>query len=145
MFRAEAPLDAIIQAAGRCNREGTLGGRGKVIVFRPPDDASPPGVYRSGRDIARVVRELPGFDPNDPHAVRRYFALLFGTAVDTDRKRVQPARKTLDFPAVADRFRMIDEDTCDVIVDYPERDAPKIDRLAEQLRTRETDPPRGSA
>ena len=46
-------------------------------------------------------------------------------------------RKSLDFPAVADKFRMIDEDTCDVIVDYPESDAPKIDRLVEQLRTRE--------
>ena len=110
VFRAEAPLDSIIQAAGRCNREGRLGRPGRVIVFRPPDDSSPPGVYRSGRDIARVVRELPGFDPHDPEAVRRYFELLFGTAVDTDRNKVQHARKNLDFPAVADRFRMIDDD-----------------------------------
>ena len=63
VFRAEAPLDSIIQAAGRCNREGRLGRPGRMVVFRPPDDSSPPGVYRSGRDIARVVRELPGFDP----------------------------------------------------------------------------------
>ena len=65
VFRAEAPLDAIIQAAGRCNREGGQE-RGRVVVFRPPDDASPQGVYRTGRDIARVVRQLPHFDPNDP-------------------------------------------------------------------------------
>jgi len=137
VFRAEAPLDSIIQAAGRCNREGRLRSLGRVVVFRPPDDSSPPGVYRSGRDIARVVRELPGFDPHDPDAVRRYFELLFGTAVNTDTNGVQQARKNLDFPAVADRFRMIDEDACDVIVDYPERDSPKIDSLVEQLRARE--------
>ena len=135
VFRAEAPLDAIIQAAGRCNREGRLGtGGGRVIVFRPPDDASPPGVYRSGRDIARVVRELPDFDPDTPQTVRRYFEWLFGTAVDPDGPGVQDSRKALDFPAVAKKFRMIDEDTCDLIVDYPRHDLGRIDGLVEQLR-----------
>ena len=85
VFRAEAPLDAVIQAAGRCNREGKLDGRGRVIVFRPPDDAAPPGLYRSGRDVARVVRQLPNFDPNNPAAVRGYFELLFGAAVNPDK------------------------------------------------------------
>ena len=135
VFRAEAPLDAIIQAAGRCNREGRLGPRGgRVMVFRPPDDASPPGVYRSGRDIARVLRDLPDFDPDEPQTVRHYFEWLFGTAVDPDRPGVQDSRKALDFPAVAEKFRMIDEDTCDFIVDYPRHDLERIDGLVEQLR-----------
>ena len=135
VFRAEAPLDAIIQAAGRCNREGRLGtGGGRVIVFRPPDDASPPGVYRSGRDIARVVRDLPDFAPDEPQTVRRYFEWLFGTAVDPDRPGVQDSRRALDFPAVAEKFRMIDEDTCDLIVDYPPYELARIDELVEQLR-----------
>ena len=140
VFRAEAPLDAIIQAAGRCNREGKLSDHGAVIVFRSPDDASPPGLYRTGRDIARVVRERPGFDPNNPQAVRQFFELLFGVGVDPDTHGIQRLRSRLDFPAVADRFRMIEEDTCDVIVDYPESDAPKIDRLVEQLRGGERRP-----
>ena len=135
VFRAEAPLDAVIQAAGRCNRGGRLGtSGGRVIVFRPPDDASPPGVYRSGRDIARVVRDLPDFDPDVPQTVRRYFEWLFGIAVDPDVPGVQDSRKALDFPAVAKKFRMIDEDTCDLIVDYPRHDLAWIDELVEQLR-----------
>lgn len=135
VFRAEAPLDAIIQAAGRCNREGRLGtSGGRVVVFRPPDDASPPGVYRSGRDIARVVRDLPDFNPDEPKTVRSYFEWLFGTAVDPDRLGVQDSRKALDFPAVAKKFRMIDEDTCDLVVDYPRHDLARIDELVEQLR-----------
>ncbi len=138
VFRAEAPLDAIIQAAGRCNREGRLVGRGgRVVVFRPPDDASPPGIYRSGRDIARVIRELPNFDPNDPQTIGRYFELLFGSAVNPDQRQIQRSRSDLDFPAVANKFHMIEGEARDVIVDYPEADVAKIDRLVEQLRARE--------
>ncbi|MYB16030.1 MAG: CRISPR-associated endonuclease Cas3'' [Chloroflexi bacterium] len=137
VLRAEAPLDSIIQAAGRCNREGRLGGLGRVVVFRPPDDSAPPGVYRSGIDIARVVRELPGFDPHDPRAVGSYFKLLFGAAVNADSKKIQNARKSLDFPTVADRFRMIESDACDVIVDFPKLETPRIDILVDQLRNRE--------
>ena len=140
VMRAEAPLDAIIQAAGRCNREGRLDGPGRVVVFTPPDPASPLGVYRSGRDIARLVRELPGFDLNDPATVQRYFKLLFGTAVDADRYRIQRLRKSLDFPEVARRFRMIEDDTYDVIVGYPEGEVPHIELLLDQLRTRERSP-----
>ena len=140
VLRADAPLDAIIQAAGRCNREGQLDGPGRVVVFTPPDPASPPGVYRSGRDIARVVRELPGFDLNDPGTVQRYFELLFDTAVDTDRQGIQQLRKSLNFPEVARRFRMIEDDTYDVIVGYPEGEVPHIELLLDQLRTRERSP-----
>lgn len=140
VLRAEGPLDAVIQAAGRCNREGELDGLGRVVVFTPPDSASPPGVYRSGRDIARVVRELPGFDPNDPATVRRYFELLLGTAIDPDRHGIQQLRANLDFPEVAKRFRMIDDDAYDVVVGYPEGDVLRIASLLDQLRMQERSP-----
>ena len=138
VYRAEAPLDAVIQAAGRCNREGRLGeAGGRVVVFKPPDEATPPGVYRSGRDIARVVQQLPDFDPNDPRTVGQFYELLFGLAVDSDAKKIQRYRKALDFPAVAEKFRMIEEDACDVIVSYPEHDAPRIARKVDELERRQ--------
>lgn len=136
VFRAEAPLDAVIQAAGRCNREGR-GERGRVVVFRPPDDASPTGVYRSGRDVARVVQQFPGFDPDDPETLRQYFSTLYDTAVDPDTHRIQELRRQLDFPAVAERFRMIEDDTVDLVVEYPAGEAGRIGELVEQLRIRE--------
>lgn len=133
VFRAEAPLDAVIQAAGRCNREGRLAGKGRVVVFRPPDDVLPPGVYTTGRDILRHMHN-PGLDPDDPATVRSYFEWLTEDAVDPDEKKIQPLRDSLDFPEVANRFRMISEDTYDVIVDYPERGDRAIEGLVDRLR-----------
>ncbi|HSW40291.1 MAG TPA: CRISPR-associated helicase Cas3', partial [Acidobacteriota bacterium] len=47
VFRALAPLEGIIQAAGRCNREGNMPARGKVYIFQPEDGGMPDKTYRA--------------------------------------------------------------------------------------------------
>ena len=137
VFRAEAPLDAIIQAAGRCNREGKLDEPGRVVVFASEDGKLPRGAYETGRDTAREVRaRFPDAAPDDLRVLGAYFERM-AERIPGDTHGVQDARKRLDFPLVAEKFRMINEDTCDVIVSWPAEAASEIDRLAEQLCTQE--------
>jgi CRISPR-associated endonuclease/helicase Cas3 len=55
VMRALAPLDSIIQAAGRCNREGRLPQKGRVVVFEPEGGGIPHGAYRTGADVSRSL------------------------------------------------------------------------------------------
>jgi CRISPR-associated endonuclease/helicase Cas3 len=108
-MRAIGPLDAIIQTAGRCNREGRMDA-GKVIVFRPAEGGSPPGPYRTGIGITGALLGRDNADPDDPALATEYFRQFFAS-IDTDRERIQETRRALDYLDVARRFRMIDDDT----------------------------------
>ncbi len=113
VVRAEGPWDAIVQAAGRCNREGRQP-YGTMRIFRPEDDAIPSGAYRVGTDLTQTL-VARGCDPDDPEASRDYFTQLFSHA-DTDARKVQDLRRKFDFPEVAARVHLIDSDTVPVIV-----------------------------
>lgn len=141
VLRALAPLDAIIQAAGRCNREGRLE-RGRVVVFEPQEGGLPPGPYRAATGVTRALVEGARVDLGSPSAPALYFQRLYQT-IATDRGNVQALRSHLNFPEVAREFRMIDEDTESVAVRYgtPEQQA-ALRRLLDQLQARAGNPRR---
>lgn len=121
VFRAVGPLDRIVQAAGRCNREGELDHPGRVVVFRPEEGREPRGEYASGRALTERFLRQADFHLHDPGVFRDYFEMMY-QAVDTDGKDVQEARLALDYPEVAARYRLIDDSTVPVIVEYEEKD-----------------------
>lgn len=109
VWRAVGPLDRIVQAAGRCNREGKMPNLGRVVVFHPADGRQPAGSYKIGCELARTMLERSaGDDLHNPDVYHEYFQKLYSYA-DLDKKRVQEARESLDFPEIASRYRMIDE------------------------------------
>jgi CRISPR-associated endonuclease/helicase Cas3 len=118
VFRAAGPLDSVIQAAGRCNREGHLGAEGgRVVVFKPVEGGMPPGAYRTAYGVgqATLARLDSDGQPDRPEVLAGYFHQLFD-ALDTDSKNVQELRAAFDYPEVAHRYRLIEDDTESVVI-----------------------------
>ena len=102
VLRAIGPLDSIIQAAGRCNRNGRLD-EGRVVVFDTAEASAPPfGSYRTATGITKAMLNSGPIDPDDPEVVAGYFRWLY-QGVDTDAEHVQTYRSALDYPEVANR------------------------------------------
>ena len=117
VLRALAPLDRIVQAAGRCNREGKLD-TGCVIVFDPIEGAMPPGVYQTAAHTTNVVfADDPEVDLNSPATHRRFFELLY-PIVDLDEHDIAGLRSRLAFKQVADKYRLIPDATVPVAVPW---------------------------
>ena len=131
VLRAMGPLDRIVQAAGRCNREGRLT-QGRVIIFQPAEGRVPPGDYRAGHDIARAMLNRPGVDLHSPGIYENYFRQLY-QAVNTDKHRINELRQRLDFPEVAARFKLIEDDSVPLVVRYPKKDS-KVDELLRRIQ-----------
>ena len=120
VYRAMGPLDRIIQAAGRCNREGNSPTRGEVIVFETEESRKPQGFYAMGTKKTRfLIREHAETLFDSPELCRAYFASLYNDAgAELDANEVQAYRRSLDFPEVDRRYKLIGDDTLPVVVQY---------------------------
>ena len=123
VWRAVAGLDSIVQAAGRCNRNGKLDQLGQVHVFEPEDGFPPPPELQQNAEIARDILRAHADDPLSPEAVRAYFQRLYWDRdADLDSRgimtRIKETGNRLDFPFadIAHDFRLIEEVTRPLII-----------------------------
>ena len=117
VMRAIGPLDRIVQAAGRANREGKMEQPGQVILFLPADGRVPKGSYLVGTDITKRLLKQSSADLHDPALYQQYFREYYGNPY-LDHHGIQEARKSFDYPLVAEKFCMIEDDSTPVIVRY---------------------------
>jgi CRISPR-associated endonuclease/helicase Cas3 len=112
VFRAIAPLEAIIQAAGRCNRENKLGkSGGKVFLFKLFDSGMPDKTYAA---CATHAEEFLRTDMNQLHdwrAFNKYYSQVVRLYVDPDRYKVNTARGQFNFQVVNDSYHIIRNQT----------------------------------
>ena len=140
VWRAMGPLDSIVQAAGRCNREGGAV-HGLVHVFKPEENNLPLGIYRTATAQAantlETMRRLGGQDSvgerlaDDPHLFADYFAALYQLA-NTDGADIQDDRAKLRFQSVAQKAKVIDDGGRGVVIPIGAGR-----RLIKAIRTRE--------
>ncbi len=142
VYRALAGLDSIAQAAGRCNREGSLEDKGKVVVFVPPKPA-PPGHLRHGEQT--TVGLLSGFDGNplSRKMFTKYFERFYEATHSLDKHDIQRLltpqgngddQLQVQFRSAANKFRLIDQSGQAVIVKYTTDENDKIHALLGTLQ-----------
>ncbi|WP_399679939.1 CRISPR-associated helicase Cas3' [Xenophilus sp.] len=138
VLRAEAGLDSIAQAAGRCNREGRRAlNASDVLVFATEnEDWAPPPELKQYAQAAREVLRQCEDDPLSPEAIERYFSLLYwqkGSERLDEPNLMGQLRDSrpdsLPMETLAAKFRMIDSVQMPVIVPYDDDAKKAIDAL----------------
>ena len=152
VVRAMAGLDSLAQAAGRCNRNGRMEGKGRFTVFRP-DERPMRGHWSQVSAAAEYVLRRHADAPFTPRAFADFFQQLYWIrgedALDAYgvmallrlppvKGRRKGDRLDISFRSAAKAFQMIeDEGRQSLIVPYGEGGRAALTRLDQDGPSRE--------
>lgn len=118
VYRELAPLESIIQSAGRCNREGK-DAIGDVFLFKLIEPGQPSKEYRTFLEFANLL-----YNGNEERLYTHdfysyYYRELVKNYADTDKLNIIEDRKKLLYQTVAEKYKIIDSRTQTLFVyDY---------------------------
>ena len=126
VMRAEAGLDSVAQAAGRCNREGKRPSENSFVwIFTPEEQWKAPPELATQAAVMRLTADSFSDDLLSTQAVAAYFAELYqlkGSELDNKKilKMHNDTGQSLDFPfqTIADKFRMIESHMQPLIIPF---------------------------
>lgn len=146
VYRMIAGLDSLIQAAGRCNREGRLvdaEGKltlGEVHVFEPSESEymkQPADFLRQIEAMKMIMKQVD--DIGAPDSIERYFKQLHRLAgkEGIDRHQIVDRLESgfingqfqFDFKDIADDFKIIANEQKSIIIPFDDTAKSKIDEL----------------
>lgn len=144
VYRAEAGLDSLIQAAGRCNREGK-NSVSSVYVFKPEQQyrKSLPAIMKRPIQVMNSVASRYE-NISSPQAIQAYFTELYrseGEGLDAKSivNRLNDGyEQDMSFPfaAVAKDCKLIDENTRPIIIPYDDEAKALVKGLSDGERNR---------
>ena len=136
VYRALGPLEAVAQAAGRCNRCGLLA-CGQVYVFRPPLDEKicyPDPAYQQAANVCQQMLNQLGPHIEDPELFHTYYRKLFNLSrLEEIDQELQEAIESQNFKEVALSYRLIDQRALNLLTPY---DHEKCEQLTQEVLER---------
>jgi CRISPR-associated endonuclease/helicase Cas3 len=124
VYRAEAGLDSIAQAAGRCNREGRRAFEDSVVfVFQSPKWKAPPELAQLAAPMRFILRLHEG-DVFAPDALKKYFSEVYHTkGTELDQHNILQSICSTEesdflFQTIASQFRMIESHMVPIIIPF---------------------------
>ena len=137
VYRAMAGIDSIIQAAGRCNREGNIV-QGTVFVFKPISEYSNlKGDLKRRAEISEIIfRRFK--DPLSLEAIDEYFKNLYSFSDKnfSDSKEIindfEEGKKLLEFnfKTVSGKFKLIEDKSYSIVIPFND----KADKLINEAK-----------
>ena len=126
VMRAEAGLDSVAQAAGRCNREGKRPSENSFVwIFAPEEQWKAPPELATQAAVMRLTADSFSDDLLSTQAVTAYFTELYqlkGSELGNKKilKMHNDTGQSLDFPfqTIADKFRMIESHMQPLIIPF---------------------------
>jgi CRISPR-associated endonuclease/helicase Cas3 len=124
VWRAEAGLDQLTQAAGRCNREGRRPvGESVVTIFKPAEAKPPAEIAGLIGDMLRILGEHCG-DLFSPQTIEAYFREVYWRRGDEGLDKHAVIKKFLvglndtnfAYRRVAEEFRLIESGMEPVVI-----------------------------
>lgn len=118
VYRQEAGLDSILQAAGRCNREGKREICTNYVFSLGKEHPLPPGFISQTNNARKGMGQQR--DWFAPEAMTSYFQQLHSRIDDFDNKQIQELlyKPECEFEEAACQFHLIDDQTTSVIVNW---------------------------
>jgi CRISPR-associated endonuclease/helicase Cas3 len=128
VFREIAPLESIIQSAGRCNREGKMLEPGKVFIFSVEGAGAPNKQYRSLAEFANSLYKENEELLFEHDFFGDYYRKAFRLFIPEDIKNIENARLGFNFKTVAEAYHLIENITTPVFI-YCEASSDLYERI----------------
>lgn len=122
VYRQQAGVDSMIQAAGRCNREGKRAAQDSfAYLFQFEEKEYVPG-QQLQIDVSKMLLS-EGEDISSLHGIEKYFEALYhfrGESLDKKKIFEEFKDKRYNFAKAAKEFKLIEENTLTVFISREE-------------------------
>ena len=147
VYRAMAGLDSVMQAAGRCNREGRMAEPGEVYIFSLTDGTNALGEMSWAQGaLEDLLNRLAQQGAPQREEIERYYKAFYNDVDCFDNKKDKEVSKRLwgedndrceelrfDYETASEFFRYIEDQSTAIVVPYGKEGKAIVKKLQSNL------------